>query len=177
MIRSYIGLDGSAGFSRTLTIRPDGISPCIGRNNKGFGIVHHKWSKGAARAFHDRFPAFDQVENIKTSFGMVGNGAGKPMPPCFNEREVIKTGTFFPPAFALAQWLHFVEDMFFCPGCGAVPLDHIFPCSSEMGRGFPSRPMRPQSHNLKVKIYGVALISSTTLLAPEQCTVPEGMST
>ena len=43
------------------------------------------------------------------------------------------------------------------------------------GRGTPSRPSRPQSHILKVKMYGVAEISSTMELRPEQCTVPAGI--
>ena len=38
----------------------------------------------------------------------------------------------------------------------------------EIGRGLPSSPRRPQSQSLKVKMYGVALISSTMLFAPEQ---------
>ena len=49
------------------------------------------------------------------------------------------------------------------------------PCSRWIGRGLPSRPSRPQSHILNVKMYGVALISSTIASAPEQCTVPAGI--
>ena len=48
------------------------------------------------------------------------------------------------------------------------------PWSMWIGRGRPSRPRRSQSHSLNVKMYGVALISSTMLSAPEQCTVPAG---
>src|SRR5688572_16543950 len=42
-------------------------------------------------------------------------------------------------------------------------------------RGFPSRSMRIQSYILNVKMYGVALISSTRLPTPEQWIVPLGI--
>ena len=48
-------------------------------------------------------------------------------------------------------------------------------CLMLMGRGFPSSPMRPQSHILNVKMFGVALISSTREPEPEQWIVPPGI--
>ena len=49
------------------------------------------------------------------------------------------------------------------------------PWSTWIGRGRPSSPSLSQSQSLKVKMYGVALISSTIASFPEQWTVPPGM--
>ena len=51
----------------------------------------------------------------------------------------------------------------------------LSPLRSLIGLGCPSRPRRIQSYILKVKMYGVALISSTRLSAPALCTVPFGI--
>ena len=57
----------------------------------------------------------------------------------------------------------------------ALPLD-VGRAVPEVDRaGLAVQPSRPQSHILKVKMYGVALISSTIELRPEQCTVPAGI--
>src|SRR5690606_41754047 len=49
------------------------------------------------------------------------------------------------------------------------------PLCTLIGRGLPSKPRRCQSQSLKVKRFGVELISSTTAFIPEQWIVPAGM--
>ena len=102
---------------------------------------------------------------------------GKCIADCVDKLAAVQSGALHFHSFLFFQCFLLADDIVVHPFGIAVPLIFFIPWSRWIGRGSPSMPRRPQSQSLKVKIYGVALISSTIVFFPEQCTVPAGIST
>ena len=81
-----------------LTTRTNRIRPNGGWHDKRFSIVDHKRLKGSRRAFHHDFAAFDQIDHVDATLGIMRHSTGEPMAPRLNKLALVQTGALFTPA-------------------------------------------------------------------------------
>ena len=146
------GLDCGATAAGPKVQRTYRIAPDRGGNNKRLSIVDDKRLKRARRAFHHGFFTLDEIENVHAASRIMFYYARKPMASRLDELAPMQPGAFLPPALPGAERFDRVDQMAFDPLRRAIPLDIGGAVLRWMGRGLPSRPRRPQSHILKVKI-------------------------
>ncbi len=72
--------------------------------------------------------------------------------PGLDELRCMKTGSFFSPPIFFMEPFDLIHKLLCNPLRISVPLNILDAVMMWMGRGLPSRPRRPQSHNLKVKM-------------------------
>jgi len=97
------------------------------------------------------------------------------MPSRIDKFQFVQSGPFLDPTLAPADPLDSIRQILSHPFCVPIPLN-VGGAVLQVNRGGrPSSPGRPQPHHLKVKTYGVALISKTMLFVPEQWIVPAGI--
>ena len=136
--------------------------------------------EGALQALHDRLVAGDKIKDVNTPIPhasrVMRDTVREPVAACFDEFGLMKSRALLAPAGTFADRRDAIDQMLRRIMLVADP-NRYWPYARAMliGRGRPSRPSRSQSQSLKVKMKGVALISSTMVSAPEQCSVPAGI--
>ena len=128
--------------------------------------------KGSNWALDDSRVSFDQVEDIDGAMGVVRNWAVEPVPPRLDKFECMQAGALLGPTWSRAKRLEAVDEILF-QSVGALDPSRYWRSRGRgaAGAGSLPDPCAAQSQSLKVKMYGVALISSTIELRPSsgQC--------
>ena len=128
--------------------------------------MNDEWFKSVCRTLHDQLISLDYIQHLHPSIRIVRHDIREPMTAGLDELVLMQAGPLLPPTVSLGDHLHLVDQVMTDKLRLPLPLDH-FRAVADINR--------PQSQTLKVKILGVALISSTMAPAPEQWTVPAGI--
>src|SRR5215469_5239441 len=104
-------------------MRADSVLAHSGRNDERLGIVNHKRSEGSGGAFHHGFLAFDEIQHVNCALSVVRDSAGKPMPTCFNELELVQASALFAPSILSRYGNKLVDEIRSRPFGRALPLD------------------------------------------------------
>nr|BFF25508.1 hypothetical protein GCM10025732_34730 [Glycomyces mayteni] len=121
------------------------------------------------------FVAFDEVEDVDGALGVVADLVGEPVAADLDELQFVEAGALLGDAVPAGEGLDAVDEVLAGPRAVALPGEVAFAVVEVDGAGMPSRPTRPQSQSLNVKMNGVAEISRTIEFAPEEWMVPAGM--